>query len=164
MTECVPPPLKLPCASPCVNHLSVEYLNDYPDHAYSSGNLCRRCGGNHLLWIAVRNRGNDNVWYYRCNSCTPRHSYTWGGAGNWQRFASRRVHLLRYMTDLLISDVAQMGIDNYNSLYGPDHTMMVTGRNSAGWALVSYHTDDTRNKPLNLVMRTTHGPFWAFRT
>lgn len=114
------------------------------------------------------NVDNDDVWYWRCNDCTPRHSYTWGGAINWARFAkteSNRLRLLSYTTDLSsAADVMQMEIDGYGSSNLQDHTMITTGRNSAGWVLLSYHSTDTLNKPLNLILSAHNGPYWAWRT
>ncbi len=49
------------------------------------------------------NHDDFNVWYWRCSSCSPVHSYTWGAAYNWTLFAysyGRRVTALSYMTDL----------------------------------------------------------------
>lgn len=113
------------------------------------------------------NRNNDDVWYWRCNDCDPRHSYTWGGAINWARSAQHfgRVRLLPYTTDLSSAgDVMQMEIDGYGSATLQDHTMITTGRNSAGWVLLSYHSTDTLDKPLNLVLSAHNGPYWAWRT
>lgn len=108
-----------------------------------------------------------SAWWYNCDWCKPRHSYTFGAAYNWQVFAyskSKRVKALKYMTDLAYADVGQLDINGYGRPQGPDHTMMVTGRNSRGWALMSYHSHDTRNEPLNLILGRNDGPYWALRT
>jgi len=113
------------------------------------------------------NQDDFNVWYWRCSSCSPVHSYTWGAAYNWTLFAysyGRRGTALSYMTDLAYADVGQMEVDGYGYSSRPDHTMMVTGRNSSGWALMSYHTTDTENKPLNPILAANDGPYWALRT
>lgn len=123
-----------------------------------------REAGNQNDWLW--NRGDNNVWYWRCNTCSPVHSYTWGGAINWQRFAyPNRVSALAYTTDLSsVADVLQLEIDGYGSATLADHTMITTGRNSAGWVLLSYHSHDTLNKPLNQILSANNGPYWAFRT
>jgi hypothetical protein len=112
------------------------------------------------------NHDDNDVWYWRCNTCNPVHSYTWGGAINWQRFAyPNRVSSLGYLTDLSsVADVMQLEIDNYGSATLADHTMITTGRNPAGSVLLSYHDDDTLNKPLNQILSAHNGPYWAFRT
>lgn len=70
-----------------------------------------------------------------------------------------------YLTDLLVSDVMQMDFDGYGSPDNiPDHTMMVTGRDASGNALLSYHTADTRNKLIWDVISGQDGPYWALRT
>jgi hypothetical protein len=117
------------------------------------------------LW----NYDDADVWYYRCNDCTPRHTYTWGGALNWNVYENNfggRVTFMPYLSDLLLSDVFQMEMDHYGDPPGvPDHTTMVTGRDSeTGWPLLSYHTRDTRDKALWEVIGVEDGPFWAIRT
>ena len=41
---------------------------------------------------------------------------------------------------------------------------MVTGRGSDGWPLLSYHTEDRRDKALWELIGSEDGPFWAART
>lgn len=111
---------------------------------------------------------NDDVWYWLSSDGWPyRHSYTWGGAINWARFAqgAGRVRLLSYTTDLSsAADVMQMEIDGYGSDTLQDHTMITTGRDPSGWVYLSYHSADTRNKPLNQILSANNGPYWAWRT
>lgn len=124
--------------------------------------------GSEAFLSTLLNRDDDDVWYWRCNDCDPRHSHTWGGALNWHRFAineGKRVKPMPYLTDLLVSDVMQMDFDGYGSPDNiPDHTMMVTGRDASGNALLSYHTADTRNKLIWDVISGQDGPYWALRT
>lgn len=114
------------------------------------------------------NYDDPDVWYYRCNDCTPRHTYTWGGALNWNVYENNfggRVTFMPYLSDLLLSDVFQMEFDVYGGKTEiPDHTTMVTGRSPEGWPLLSYHTEDTRNKSLWDVIGSEDGPYWAIRT
>jgi hypothetical protein len=113
------------------------------------------------------NHDDDDVWYWRCNSCSPRHSYTWGGATNWNIYESNyggRATFLPYLSDLLISDVMQLDIDGYGGQDAPDHTMMVTDRGADGWPLLSHHSNDTKNKPLWDILAMYDGPYWAVRT
>ncbi|SEQ50276.1 amidase domain-containing protein [Lentzea albida] len=116
------------------------------------------------LW----NYDDADVWYYRCNDCSPRHTYTWGGALNWNVYENNyggRVTFMPYLSDLLLSDVFQMEMNNYGDPPGiPDHTTMVTGRGTDGWPLLSYHSRDTRDKGLWDVIGAEDGPFWAIRT
>jgi hypothetical protein len=113
------------------------------------------------------NHDDYDVWYWRSNDGNPRHSYTWGGARNWNVFENNyggRATFLAYLDDLLVSDVMQLEIDGYGETDAPDHTMMVTGRGSDGWPLLSYHSTDTRNKPFWDVLALHDGPYWGIRT
>ena len=58
----------------------------------------------------------------------------------------------------------QMEIDGYGETDSPDHPMMVTGRGSDGWPLLSYHSTDTENKPFWDIIAQNDGPYWAIRT
>jgi hypothetical protein len=114
------------------------------------------------------NHDDDDVWYWRCNTCTPRHSYTWGGVQNWQRFAyskAKRVTALKYLSQLGFADIMQMEIGG-GTPNTPEHTMIVTGRTTKAPFVptLSYHSTDTKNKPLNLIIAIENGPYWAFRT
>ena len=65
---------------------------------------------------AVFNYDDYDVWYYRCNDCSPRKTYTWGGARNWNIYEYNyggRVTFLQYLDDLLLSDVFQMDFNGY---------------------------------------------------
>ncbi|MEV1289459.1 amidase domain-containing protein [Micromonospora sp. NPDC049679] len=110
---------------------------------------------------------NDSAWWYNCDWCAPRHSYTWGGAVNWQRFAyneSRRVTALSNVWYLALADVLQYDVAGYGGVGIPDHTMITTAF-SGSTPLLSYHTTDTRNKPLNQILAGAVGQsFWALRT
>ncbi len=113
------------------------------------------------------NYDDYDTWYWRCDDCTPRHSYAWGGATNWNIFEYNyggRVTFMGSLGDLLLSDVMQMEIDGYGEVDKPDHTMMVTDREPSGWPKLSYHTEDTRNKPLWDIIDDHDGPYWAART
>jgi hypothetical protein len=124
--------------------------------------------GNESLPAAYFNYRDFDVWYYRCNDCEPRKTFTWGAARNWNIFENNyggRVTFMPYLSDLLLSDVLQMDINGYGDPPDiPDHTMMVTGRGEDGWPLLSYHSNDERDKPFWDVIRGQDGPFWAIRT
>ncbi|NGY64859.1 hypothetical protein G7043_38690 [Lentzea sp. NEAU-D13] len=124
--------------------------------------------GSEALIDAVFNYDDYDVWYYRCNDCSPRKTYTWGGARNWSIYEYNyggRVTFLQYLDDLLLSDVFQMDFNGYGDPPNiPDHTAMVTGRGSDGWPLLSYHTEDRRDKALWELIGSEDGPFWAART
>lgn len=124
--------------------------------------------GSESLIDAIWNYDDYDVWYYRCNDCSPRKTYTWGGARNWNIYENNygnRVTFLPYLSDLLISDVFQMDFNGYGDPPNiPDHTTMVTGRGADGWPLLSYHTTDRRNYPMWDTIGSEDGPFWAIRT
>jgi hypothetical protein len=113
------------------------------------------------------NHDDYDVWYWRSSDGNPRHSYTWGGARNWNVFENNyggRASFLSYLDDLLVSDVMQLEIDGYGETDAPDHTMMVTGRGGDGWPLLSYHSTDTQNKPFWDILAVHDGPYWGIRT
>ncbi|MCS7484163.1 amidase domain-containing protein [Umezawaea endophytica] len=124
--------------------------------------------GSESLIDAIWNYDDYDVWYYRCNDCSPRKTYTWGGARNWNIYENNygnRVTFLPYLSDLLISDVFQMDFNGYGDPPNiPDHTTMVTGRGEDGWPLLSYHSNDERNKAMWDTIGSEDGPFWAIRT
>lgn len=87
----------------CANFISwVLWEGRYEEHGDES-------------WPALNYR-NDDVWHHRCNDCPPRRSFTWGAARNWNIYEKNcdgRVRFLRYMSDLLLSDVFKMDFDTY---------------------------------------------------
>ncbi|MFI7010828.1 amidase domain-containing protein [Streptomyces sp. NPDC050145] len=113
---------------------------------------------------------SDSVWWYTGAPWPlPPHSYTWGGAPNWQRFArdeSKRVYELSGPSSLGIADVVQFEIFGYSDPGQPGHTMMVTDFTSDWMPKMSYHTTDTLNRPLSeiLAQHNTGEKFWYFRT
>ncbi len=113
---------------------------------------------------------SDSAWWYNHNPWPfpDNHSYTWGGAPNWQRFArdkSHRVYELPGASSLAIADVVQFSIRGYSKPGEPGHTMMVTDFTADWQPLMSYHTTDTLNKPLSDIIAGHQGEkFWYFRT
>lgn len=123
---------------------------------------------------------NDDVWWWKdwCDGewyCRPQHSYTWGGAANFQRYAvneSKRVDLLKNVWDVRIADVMQYDVKNYGGVGVPDHTMMVTAFdwNADGMPLLSYHSSpggEQKNKPLIDILNSDSAQgqaFWAYGT
>ncbi|MER6133821.1 amidase domain-containing protein [Streptomyces sp. NPDC001815] len=111
---------------------------------------------------------SDSAWWYTGNWWLE-HSYTWGGAPNWQRFArdeSERVYELDGPASLAIADVVQFEIFGYSDPGQPGHTMMVTDFTSDLLPKMSYHTTDTLNRPLSEIIaeHSTGEKFWYFRT
>ncbi|MBT2493000.1 amidase domain-containing protein [Streptomyces sp. ISL-96] len=113
---------------------------------------------------------SDSAWWYRGNPWPlPKHSWTWGGAPNWQRFArdeSKRVYELSGPSSLAIADVVQFEIFGYSPPGQPGHTMMVTDFTSDWMPKMSYHSTDTLNRPLSEIIaeHSTGEKFWYFRT
>ncbi|WP_274563976.1 amidase domain-containing protein [Streptomyces spiramyceticus] len=113
---------------------------------------------------------SDSVWWYTGNPWPlPPHSYTWGGAPNWQRFArdeSERVYELSGPSSLAIADVVQFEIFGYSDPGQPGHTMMVTDFTDDWMPKMSYHSTDTLNRPLSeIIAEHSDGEkFWYFRT
>ncbi|HEX6347255.1 amidase domain-containing protein [Umezawaea sp.] len=124
--------------------------------------------GSESLIDAVFNHDDHAAWYYRRNDCSPRRTYTWGGARNWnidENNYGNRVTFLPYLSDLPISDVFPMDFNAYGDPPDiPDHTTMVTGRGANGRPLLSHHTTDRRNHPVWDTTGSEDGPFWAIRT
>ncbi len=113
-------------------------------------------------------RSND-AWWYNCDWCRPRHSYPWGGAQNFKNFIYRqgRVTALSNVWQVGLADIIQYDVKRYGGVGTADHTMIVTAFDTNGRPLLSYHTDDTRNKPLILVLQSETAvgqTFWAHRT
>ncbi|WP_165242601.1 amidase domain-containing protein [Streptomyces coryli] len=118
---------------------------------------------------------NDDAWWWKdwCDGewyCKPQHSYTFGGAPNFQRFAvneSERVTNLGNVWDVLLADVVQYDVPNYGEEHEPGHTMMVTDF-SGTMPLLSYHSSpdgERKNKPLIDILTGNEGQdFWAYRT
>ncbi|MGW6024738.1 amidase domain-containing protein [Streptomyces sp. NPDC055099] len=123
---------------------------------------------------------SDSAWWWKdwCDGewyCRPQHSYTWGGATNWQRYAvneSKRVDLLKNVWDVRIADVVQYDVKGYGGEGVPDHTMMVTAFdwNADGMPLLSYHSSpggEQKNKPLIDILNSDSAQgqaFWAYGT
>lgn len=146
---------------------NVPYERDTNDctnfisHALAAGGWAEEVG-----WYQ-----SDSAWWYNFNPWPfpDNHSYTWGGAENWQRFArdeSKRVYELPGPSSLAIADVVQFEIFEYSTPGQPGHTMMVTDFAADGTPKMSYHTNDTLNKPLSeiLAAHDTGERFWYFRT
>jgi hypothetical protein len=107
---------------------------------------------------------SDHVWWYDCDWCIPRHSYTFGGAANWSRFAlwSKRTYVLSNVWYMGLADVLQFAHSRHGS---PGHTMIVTRFDRHGNPLLSQHGYDASGLPLQLVLDHNPGmPFWAYRT
>lgn len=124
----------------------------------------------HGGWPEVTGLWNSSgAWWYNCDWCTPRHSYAWGGANNFKTFVanSGRVNFLSNVWYVGLADIIQYDVKNYGGVGTADHSMIVTGFDSGGNPLLSYHTTDTRNKPLIQILQSssaTGQSFWAERT
>ncbi|MGW4758356.1 amidase domain-containing protein [Streptomyces chartreusis] len=145
----------------------VPYERDTNDctnfisHALAAGGWAEEVG-----WYQ-----SDSAWWYNFNPWPfpDNHSYTWGGAVNWQRFArdeSKRVYELSGPSGLGIADVVQFEIFGYSDPGEPGHTMMVTDFTADGTPKMSYHTTDTLNKPISEILAAHDDGerFWYFRT
>ena len=102
---------------------------------------------------------NDVWWYNSINQ-----SRTWINATSWWHFTnnSGRAGRLGNVWDSLASDVIQA---DWNQDWYVDHTMMVTGRGGYGSLYMSYHTNNTRDRPLIEILDSDRSSYWwAWRT
>jgi hypothetical protein len=85
-------------------------------------------------------------WYNRLNE-----SYTWVNADLFFDFTRNRQRgsLARYFSDLEPGDILQADWDNNGDI---DHTMIVTYKRG-GELFLTYHTNDTKDKPLSVLRR-----------
>jgi hypothetical protein len=99
---------------------------------------------------------SGNWWYNAYNQ-----TYTWAAAENWSRFAPKRTNWLSSVwylakADILLADWDRNGNKN--------HAMIVTVRSSS-MVYLTYHTFDTLNKPLSLILRDNPNAwYYAART
>ncbi len=112
---------------------------------------------------------SSGAWWYNCDWCKPRHSYAWGGAQNFKTFVanSGRVNFLSNVWQVGLADIIQYDVKNYGGVGTADHTMIVTSFDSSGNPRLSYHTTDTRDKPLIQILQSSSAAgqtFWAERT
>ncbi|MEN8649103.1 amidase domain-containing protein [Streptomyces sp. 21So2-11] len=145
---------------------NVPYIRDTNDCTNFVSQALKAGGWERVLgWYR-----SDSAWWYTGNPWPfPKHSYTWGGAPNWQRFArdeSERVYALSGPAGLGIADVVQFEIFGYSDPGQPGHTMMVTDFTPDWMPKMSYHSTDTLNRPLSEIIAEHSGgeKFWYFRT
>lgn len=142
---------------PAYNRIgAVEYalkfaLNYNTEYATTHRNDCANFVSQALFvggWPMVQgDRTSSSAWFYDYG-IFDRPSYSWTGAHNLRLFIenSRRAKLVTNPMELDPGDVVQIA--------NPDgqtwHSMFVTGKTGDD-LLLSYHTNDTRDKPLKKV-------------
>lgn len=129
-----------------------EYSNDCTN--FTSQAL--RAGG--WAYDTTGDRTQPDTWYY--GSFTATTSYSWAGAHNFNLFfkQSGRGRAATYFSDLWEGDLVQAD-------FGPtpdgniSHSMIVTAL-ANGAPLLTYHTNDTKNRPLDDIRASNPGTNW----
>jgi hypothetical protein len=108
-------------------------------------------------------RRDSDFWYYRPDDPSTS-SWTWVNANMWASFAKKtgRVEKVKYLSDVGLGDIVQMGDTVERAKW---HSMIVTGFDERG-PLLSYHSNNTLNKPLWTVFhdyRRQSTMFFAWR-
>lgn len=107
-------------------------------------------------------RNYNNVWYDSYMEGRGGHwwySYSWSVSNNWNMFArgSGRVTALSNVWYTLASDVLQAQWAGTSSI---DHSMMVTAVDANNGHYVTYHSNNTVNRPLIDILRANPGSIW----
>jgi hypothetical protein len=103
-------------------------------------------------------RTANDTWYYGTFSSTT--SYSWAGANNFLLFfyyySGGRGYIARYFSELSRGDILQAD-------WGPspdgtiNHSMVVTKKDSYGRLYLTYHTNNTKDKPLADIQAANPG-------
>ena len=125
------------------NGRNSAYPTNYPNDCTNIVSQAMKEGG----WTTVSGwYKSDKAWWYGW----PTSAYPWGGAENFYRFAvkeSKRATPLYYVKDLWLGDVLQYKKKGATNI---SHTMIVTN-----WVnnvpYLTYHTNDTLNKPFTAI-------------
>lgn len=130
---------------------------EYPNDCTNFTSQAFRAGG--WPFDETGGRTDPDTWYY--GSFTWTTSYSWAGAHNFYLFfrQSGRGFMAQYFSDLIRGDLVQAD-------FGPtpdgniSHSMLVTHVDSNNNAYVTYHTNDTKNRPLQDLLATNPGTRW----
>ncbi|MDO5094331.1 MAG: amidase domain-containing protein [Propionibacteriaceae bacterium] len=142
------------CALQWWNSKNDNYPMDYANDCTNFTSQALHAGGwqfQYGLW-----RSNWAWWGYN-RRVPPKASYPWGGAENFYRYAAQntgRTSIHRYMSQIRVGDILQYRADGYTNM---NHSMVVTKKDSRTFYL-TYHTDDTRNRPFTDIDPT--GKTW----
>ncbi|MEV4222298.1 amidase domain-containing protein [Nonomuraea sp. NPDC049725] len=108
-------------------------------------------------------RSDNANWFYGDYTWTT--SYTWPAAENWYWFAqheSARTTYLGNVWDMLTTDVLQVDFDRDDNI---SHSLFVTDRSSDGELYLTYHSNNTHNKPLSSFLAANPDAwYYAHRT
>jgi hypothetical protein len=108
-------------------------------------------------------RSDNANWFYGDYTWTT--SYSWPAAENWYWFAqhhSTRTTHLDNIWDMLTTDVLQVDFDRNDNI---SHSLFVTDRSSDGELYLTYHSNNTHNKPLSSFVATNPDAwYYAHRT
>lgn len=90
---------------------------------------------------------SSDVWWYNYTS----QSYTWAGAENFYQFTGRRPRAFSAngFYQLVPGDIVQA---DWNRDGIKDHTMIVTKKDGNGLIYLTYHSANTKDKSINLIL------------
>jgi hypothetical protein len=103
----------------------------------------------------------SDYWYYRTDDPSTS-AWSWVNANMWASFAKKtgRVEKVKYLSDVGLGDIVQMADPLERTKF---HSMIVTGFDTNG-PLLSYHTNNTLDKPLWRVYNDSRSTtFYAWR-
>lgn len=135
--------------SAAVNY-ALTYWSTYNSQYRSYTNDCTnfvsqavRAGG--WPFDETGDRTLPDTWYY--GSFTFTTSYSWAGAHNFNQFfnQSGRGFVATYFEDMLTGDVLQADFEPDGNI---QHSMVVTAKDANNTLYLTYHTNNTKNRPL----------------
>jgi hypothetical protein len=108
-------------------------------------------------------QNSDKYWWYQ-EGALGTQTRSWVNAENWCRFArveSKRAGVLTSPSSPVVGDIVQI---KYAGKSVIEHSMIVTRRNAKGKICVTYHTTNTKNKPLSdIIAKYPKATFFAHR-
>ncbi len=112
-------------------------------------------------WTYVRGFYTLNyVWWFDSKWIRPAQSYTWVNANLWFQFINSRPRgtLARNIRDLVPGDILQA---DWNRDGHIDHSMIVTKKDSMGNIYLTYHSNNTVDKPFSAL--PTNATYYGWR-
>jgi Putative amidase domain len=149
-------------------NFEITYWNGLPSGDYGFAEECTdflsyalKAGGWTLVGQQASNTTNDTKWYMYTSPNYPYGDFwsnSWSVAQDWNTYArnSGRVAALSNIYSTTLADVVQAKWPGYTTI---QHTMMVTGFTN-GMQLMTYHTNNTLNRPLIDIVNTNPGTTW----
>jgi hypothetical protein len=104
-------------------------------------------------------RTAPDTWFYG-SAGTYATSYSWAGAQPFYQFTKQanRAFLARYFSELIRGDVLQADFAPVDGEI--DHTMIVTYKDSNGRLYLTYHSNNTVDRPLDDLLASFPGANW----